>query len=195
MFLTFLVQTLKVIKTASSCAIFSLPSHHFVCSPIETLAFPSEYLCLHGLTIKRGSLCFHFLSDSGNPDQRLWLVSSGCPTITYVPLLPVINDYIRFGNEDILSCQESSYSPYPLCFHDNGVHNETKKNKYMKSPNWTLYSLYDWTWYTCINSINSIVLCCEHSALTHDYISTSLQQGVRLSSGTVWPINFIRYKA
>lgn len=60
-------------KTISSCAIHSLPSHQFFCSPIETLASPSEYLCLHGLTIKRASLCFHFLSDSGNPDQGLEL--------------------------------------------------------------------------------------------------------------------------
>lgn len=60
-------------KTISSCAIRSLPSHHFFCSPIGSLASPSEYLCLHGLTIKRASLCFHFLSDSGNPDQGLEL--------------------------------------------------------------------------------------------------------------------------
>lgn len=45
----------------------------FKCSPAETLAFPSEYLCLRGLSIKRGTLCFHFLSDSGNPDQGLEL--------------------------------------------------------------------------------------------------------------------------
>lgn len=60
-------------KTISSCAIRSLPSHQFLCSPIESLASTSEYLCLHGLTIKRASLCFHFLSDSGNPDQGLEL--------------------------------------------------------------------------------------------------------------------------
>ena len=60
--------------TVSSCAICSLPSHQFFFSrPIETRASPSEYLCLHGLTIKRASLCFHFLSDSGNPDQGLEL--------------------------------------------------------------------------------------------------------------------------
>lgn len=57
--------------TVSSCAIRALPSQQFFCRPIETLASPSEYLCLHGLTIKTASLCFHFLSDSGNPDEGL----------------------------------------------------------------------------------------------------------------------------
>lgn len=70
-------------KTISSCAILPLLSHQFFCSLIETLASPSEYLCLHGLTIKTASLCFHFLSDSGNPDQGLelwpWLYHNICP--------------------------------------------------------------------------------------------------------------------
>lgn len=30
------------------------------------------------------------------------------PTITYASLLPVIDDYIRLGNKDILACEAAS---------------------------------------------------------------------------------------
>lgn len=54
-------------KSVSSCAMCSVPSQLFL---LKFLLFP---VSIYVLTIKKGSLCFHFLSDSGNPDQRLWL--------------------------------------------------------------------------------------------------------------------------
>lgn len=44
---------------------------------------------------------------------RAWALTVAL-TITYTPLLPVISDYIRFGNKDILGCQGSTpSSPIP----------------------------------------------------------------------------------
>lgn len=68
----------KAVRLISSCAIPSLlRSSVFSSSAVrlKILLLPGGYLCLHGLTIKRASVCFHFLSDSGNPDQglELWL--------------------------------------------------------------------------------------------------------------------------
>lgn len=50
---------------------------------------------------------------------RAWALAVAL-TLTYVLLLPVISDYIRFGNKDILGCQESSCPP-PPDFHENGI--------------------------------------------------------------------------
>lgn len=105
----------------SSCATPSLHSHRFFfCSPIESLASPCEYLCPHGLTIKIASPCFHFLTHSGNPDQGLELWSS--LQLQHVSLLPVIGDYIRLGNKDILGCRGSDELP---CRHPREWNNWT----------------------------------------------------------------------
>lgn len=49
---------------------------------------------------------------------RAWALAVAL-TITYAPLLPVINGYIRFGNKDILGCQGSRQ--LPLDIHENGT--------------------------------------------------------------------------
>ena len=91
-------------KTTSSCAIRSLPSHQFFCSPIES---SSQWVFMSSWADHKESLpVLSFPQWQWESWPRAWALAVAL-TKTYASLLPVINDYISFGNKDIRGCQGS----------------------------------------------------------------------------------------